>query len=466
MLFNSYEFIFLFLPLTFFVYFILNKKRLITLSKSWLVLTSLCFYAWWNVSYLPLILISVLVNFSLSLTMLNYDKYKKIYFSKKFIFIAGLVFNVALLGYFKYMDFFIGNVNFLFGFNVELLHIILPLAISFFTLQQVAYLVDAYEDLVQERNFLDYILFVSFFPQLISGPIVHHSEMMPQFNKLKNKIVNFNNIICGIFIFSLGLFKKVVIADTFALWATHGFSNSENITFLDSWVTSLSYTFQLYYDFSGYTDMAIGAALLFNIVLPINFNSPFKSLSIIEFWQRWHMTLTRFITTYMYTAMLKSFDKVTFNKAMAVTFFTMTIAGIWHGAAWTIMLFGMLHGLALVINHIWRKQKIKTNKFLAWFLTFNLVNISFVLFRAESYENAKDIIFGMFNILTFGLDDFDIQITLMIIAAFIVVFAFKNSIELIAKFKFSIYTLFWTIFMMFFSIILLSRPSEFIYFNF
>jgi len=399
MLFNSVEFIFLFLPFTFFVYFFLNRKRLLIASKAWLLFSSMFFYSWWNIIYLPLIITSIFVNFLISSNIINFDKNKKINFSKKKMLMIGLFFNIGLLGYFKYMDFFIENANFIFGTNIGLINLILPLAISFFTLQQIAFLVDSYEGLIKEKNFLNYATFVSFFPQLIAGPIVYHNEMMHQFTNLKKKVINYKNIITGLFIFSIGLFKKVVIADTFAAWATNGFDVSSSLNFFEAWFTSFSYTFQLYFDFSGYTDMAIGAALLFNINLPQNFNSPLKSTSIIEFWSRWHITLTRFITTYIYTPIVRSFENLSFSKAMIATFVTFLISGLWHGASWMFVIWGGLHGLALVINHIWRKKlKIKMNKFLAWVITFNFINFSLVFFRANNLDDAIKLLKGMTDV--------------------------------------------------------------------
>ena len=221
-------------------------------------------------------------------------------FSKKTLLTFSIVANIALLGYFKYTDFMIDNFNILTDANVPTLDLALPLAISFFTFQQISYLVDSYKQETKEYDFLNYALFVTFFPQLIAGPIVHHKEMMPQFAKTRNKVKNYRNIAMGLFIFSIGLFKKVVIADTFAVWATQGFDVATTLNLFEAWATSLSYTFQLYFDFSGYTDMAIGAALLFNIKLPINFNSPYKALGIQDFWRRWHITLSRFLKDYIY----------------------------------------------------------------------------------------------------------------------------------------------------------------------
>ena len=491
MLFNSYEFIFAFLPISFFVYFYLNSKKLTTAAKAWLVFTSLFFYSWWNIMYLPLILISILFNYTITNTMIEYDKSRRKYFSKKSLLHAGLLFNIGLLVYFKYMDFFISNTNTISGSDIELLHLALPLAISFFTLQQIAFLIDSYEGLVKEKNFLDYTIFVTFFPQLIAGPIVHHKEMMPQFANVRNKVKNYKNIAIGLFIFSIGLFKKVVIADTFAVWATQGFDVATTLNLFEAWATSLSYTFQLYFDFSGYTDMAIGAALLFNIKLPINFNSPYKATEMIDFWQRWHITLSNFITTYIYTPIIRSFDKLTFNKAMFATVVTFLIAGLWHGASWMFVIFGGLHGLGLITNHYWKKRKIKLNTVLAWFITFNFVNITFVFFRAKEWDDAVKVLGSMFSLDNIVLPNFlasklaflskygiefgalatnlsaagkDLIIWLLI--GFILILVFKNSMDKLKLFKPSAINSF--VFIMAFTISLykLSGYSEFLYFRF
>ena len=300
---------------------------------------------------------SIIVNYIVTYAMIDHDVSKKHYLSKKSLLQFGLLFNIGLLVYFKYMDFFITNTNSLFNTNIELLHLALPLAISFFTLQQIAFLIDSHEGLVKEKNLLNYIIFVTFFPQLIAGPIVHHKEMMPQFANIRNKVKNYKNVAIGLFIFNIGLFKKVVIADTFSVWATAGFDTALTLNLIEAWATSLSYTFQLYFDFSGYTDMAIGAALLFNIKLPINFNSPYKATGMIDFWQRWHITLSSFITTYIYTPLLRSFDNLTFHKAMFATVITFLIAGLWHGASWMFVIFGGLHGLGLITQSLLEKKE-------------------------------------------------------------------------------------------------------------
>ena len=255
MLFNSYEFIFLFLPVTFFIYFFLNKRKLSLASKVWLIFSNLLFYSWWNIIYLPLILASVLFNYVIGVFLSKQLKPTNV--SKKQLLVFGILINLSILGYFKYADFFIENINLVSGSTLSAFNLVLPLAISFFTFQQIAYLVDSYQGLVKERNLLNYITFVTFFPQLIAGPIVHHKEMMPQFSSVKNKIKNYENIAKGCFIFSIGLFKKVVIADTLFVYTSAGFNEPIALNLIEAWFTSLSYTFQLYFDFSGYSDMAI-----------------------------------------------------------------------------------------------------------------------------------------------------------------------------------------------------------------
>lgn len=486
MLFNSYEFIFFFLPITFFIYFYLNKKRLTEISKGFLVFASLFFYSWWNIAYLPLILISMLFNYVIGNQLSRYEKKKKCC-SKKSLLTIGIIVNLGLLGYFKYSDFFIENYNTVFDTDISLLHLALPLAISFYTFQQIAYLVDSYRNETKEYDFLNYAVFVTFFPQLIAGPIVHHSEMMPQFANVHNKVKNYHNIALGLFIFSMGLFKKVVIADSFAVWATNGFDVAEKLDMIQAWITSLSYTFQLYFDFSGYTDMAIGIALLFNIKLPINFNSPYKATSIQDFWRRWHMTLSRFLKDYVYIPL--GGNRKGEIRTYTNLFATFLLGGIWHGAGWTFVLWGALHGLALMIHRFWQKLGFKMHTLLAWFITFNFLNITWVFFRAKEFDDAIKVLKSMFTgtlILpapltsklsfltewgvTFGggwINDIknDPKIAIWITLGFILILFFKNSMQLRDKFKPNIvYMITTTLF--FLSIFLLYRKSEFIYFNF
>ena len=488
MLFNSYEFIFVFLPITFFIYFYLNHKRLIEASKGFLVFSSLFFYSWWNISYLPIILFSMLFNYVLGNSLTKETKDNKYKFSKKTILTFGVISNIVLLGYFKYTDFLIENFNFAFNTNVELLHLALPLAISFFTFQQIAYLVDSYRKETKEYDFLNYAVFVTFFPQLIAGPIVHHKEMMPQFSNIRSKIINYKNISMGLFIFSIGLFKKVVIADTFAVWATAGFDTATTLNLFEAWTTSLSYTFQLYFDFSGYTDMAIGLALLFNIRLPINFNSPYKATDMQDFWRRWHITLSRFLKDYIYIPLggNRKGNFRTYNNLMA----TFILGGIWHGAGWTFVFWGFLHGLALVLHRSWSKLGFKLWTWLAWLTTFNFINIAWVFFRAKEWDDAIKVLSGMFSldnivlseslhkylyrleyfsvefgtVLTFG-DTNELTIVWFVLS-FIIVTMIPSSVSYLKTLKFNLTSSIFTSILILISLFYVNNKSEFLYFNF
>jgi D-alanyl-lipoteichoic acid acyltransferase DltB (MBOAT superfamily) len=409
-------------------------------------------------------------NFATGRSLNKTCKNKSKGFSKKSILIFGIVFNLSLLGYFKYTDFLIENFNLAFNSNAELLNLALPLAISFFTFQQIAYLVDSYRQETKEYDFLNYALFVTFFPQLIAGPIVHHSEMMPQFANTRNKVKNYRNIAMGLFIFSIGLFKKVVIADTFAVWATQGFDVATTLNIFEAWATSLSYTFQLYFDFSGYTDMAIGLALLFNIRLPINFNSPYKATNIQDFWRRWHMTLSRFMRDYIYIPLggNKKSSFRTYNNLMA----TFVIGGLWHGAGWTFLFWGFLHGLALTIQKLWSKLGFELWSWLAWLITFNFVNIAWVFFRAKEWDDAIKVLNSMFNldniVLPFLLENIkgDGWTTLWILFGFVMTLMFKNSIQKINDFQLNYKTLFLAGFAFILGTLSLNKVTEFLYFNF
>jgi len=466
MLFNSYVFIFAFLPISFSLYFYLNTKSTL-LAKKFLVFASLFFYSWWNIFYLPIILGSMFFNYAIG-QQLNQQREK--IFSKKTTLILGILANLMLLGYFKYMDFFISNINLISDAKIPLLDLALPLAISFFTFQQVAYLVDSYRKETKEYDFLNYSLFVTFFPQLIAGPIVHHNEMMPQFAKRRNKVKNYKNIALGLFIFSIGLFKKVVIADVFAIWATKGFDGSEVLSIFEAWATSLSYTFQLYFDFSGYTDMAIGIALLFNIKLPINFNSPYKATSIQDFWRRWHITLSRFLKDYIYIPLGGNRKGELFTYAnLMITFI---LGGLWHGAGWTFIFWGFLHGMALVIHRIWSKLGFKLWTWLAWFITFNFINIAWIFFRAKEWNDAIKVLESMFAFDTY-IDNFNLLQFSWIMLAFLISLVLKNSFQIInTKYSKNI-ILFTTLLLFFLALLQLTniiiqedKVSEFLYFNF
>ena len=398
MLFSSYEFILLFLPVTLLVYYWLGSQHQFRVAIAWLVAASLFFYGWWNPAYLGLIIGSIFFNYSMGVALSGQGR-------SKALLVVGIATNLALLAYFKYTNFMIDNLNALFGTRVYVQDIILPLAISFFTFQQIAYLVDAYRGETREYNFMQYTLFVTFFPQLIAGPIVHHREMLPQFSRHITEQINPTNLMAGSVIFFIGLFKKVMVADNIAQFSTPVFSAVEHgmtPTFFEAWGAALAYTLQLYFDFSGYADMAIGIALMFGIRLPLNFNSPYKATSIIDFWRRWHMTLSRFLRDYIYIP-LGGNRKGRFRRHVNLMT-TMLLGGLWHGAGWTFVIWGGLHGLYLVINHMWRNLCAKmgmsgrstfAGRLLAGSITFLAVVVAWVFFRAESFDGAMAVLNGM-----------------------------------------------------------------------
>lgn len=480
MIFNSFEFLFLFLPITFVLYFFLNKWSF-TYSGVWLLIASLYFYNWWNPLYLPLILISLFVNYMIG----GYLSTRQNSYSRTTVFTIGILFNIGLLGYFKYYDFFASTVNSVFSTQIPVLNLLLPLAISFFTFQQIAYLVDAYRLEAAEYNFLQYGLFVLFFPQLIAGPIVQHKEIIPQFSCRENRRINYRNISLGIVIFAVGLFKKVVLADTFAVWANRGYDMTESLTLLDAWVTALSYTFQLYFDFSGYSDMAIGAALLFNIKLPVNFNSPYKAVDIQDFWRRWHITLSSFLTKYIYVPL--GGNKKSVPRTYINIFIVFLISGFWHGAGFTFILWGIFHGLASIICRFWKHAGFKMPALLAWFITFQFVNAAWVFFRAPSIEEALTVLKAMIGLngaplpkelepylATYwpgGYELFQLEGSLTILfsslaAGLVLTLLAKNSYELAHNFKPSFFYVIFISALLLYSFSQLQKVSEFLYFNF
>jgi D-alanyl-lipoteichoic acid acyltransferase DltB (MBOAT superfamily) len=413
MLFNSYEFIFFFLPIVLLGFYLIGKQGQHRIAIAWLVGASLFFYAWWNPAYLGLMLFSILFNYSIGISLgKTYDHN----LSKKVILTIGVAANLLVLGYFKYANFFIDNLNSATGGNIVLEQVILPLAISFFTFQQIAYLVDTYKGKTKEYNFLHYCLFVTFFPQLIAGPIVHHKEILPQFSKDTIYGLHSKHIAIGLTIFVLGLFKKVVIADGVSIYANPIFDAAEAgvvLTFFEAWVGAFAYTFQLYFDFSGYSDMAIGLSRMFGVRLPLNFNSPYKATSIIDFWRRWHITLSRFLKDYLYIPLGGGRKgKVRRNINLMIT---MVLGGLWHGAGWTFVLWGFMHGIYLIINHGWRalfkKKKTKVGSFFSWTITFLAVVVSWVPFRADSVNGVENILQAMIGLHGLSLPKFFIELS-------------------------------------------------------
>ena len=399
MLFHTYLFIFGFLPATLIAFFVaarINRK----LPVFVLIAASIVFYAYWMPAVTLLLLGSIVFNYLAGL-YLQSDRPKA---QRRIAVIATIAIDLGLLGFFKYANFFLGTVETLGGFEKLTLDIILPIGISFYTFTQIAYLVDSYKGEVKEKSFSSYVLFVTFFPHLIAGPVLHHKEMMPQFADPETYRFNWLKITLGALLFAIGLWKKVVFADTMAPWANEAFGAVATGAAPEGWTAwggALAYTFQIYFDFSGYSDMAVGIALMFGVKLPINFDSPYRSTSIVEFWRRWHMTLSRFLRDYLYIP-LGGNRNGDFDRYRNL-FLTMLLGGLWHGASWLFVVWGALHGLYLIVAHLSGQAGLKLSKlfgktaapFVGWALTMLAVIVAWVFFRATTMEAATSMLAGM-----------------------------------------------------------------------
>lgn len=391
MLFNSPEFIYFFMPFSIAAWWVLQRMNREQDAQWLVVICSIYFYGWWDIRYVPLLIGNALGNFYLG------QKISQI--KSKTLLAAGFIYNVGLLGYFKYTDFFIENWNVLAGSQSSLLHLILPLGISFFTFQVIAYLVDCYKGYVSDFNLRHFAFSISFYPHLIAGPILHYSDVMPQ---LRGRIVfDARQFSQGLFIFAVGLFKKSVIADRIAEKVNPLFAANAVLQFFESWVSAIGYGLQVYFDFSGYSDMAVGIGLMFGIILPQNFNSPYQANSIADFWKRWHMTLSRFLRDYVYTPL--GGNRNGFGWGLFAAAITMIIGGFWHGAAWTFLLWGVLHGLFIGLHRLWMKAGVRMAEPLAVAITFLSVTVAWVVFRAESVGQAISIWKGMIGLNGFAI---------------------------------------------------------------
>lgn len=431
MLFNSYQFIFIFMPVTIAGFFVLGMVSR-TWALRWIIFASLFFYAWWRPLNVLIIAPSILINFGLARALLRLGDDEKRAYASKMVLWLGIAFNVAFLGYFKYTDFVSATVNQVFGANLVLLHIILPLGISFITFQKIAFLIDVHAGRVKTFTFQDYCVFVLFFPQLIAGPIVHFREMVPQFHSAPYRFDK-ENFAVGLTLFFFGLFKKVIFADNIAPLITPIYQQADgggSISFLFAWLAALGFTLQIYFDFSGYSDMALGLARFFGIRLPQNFDSPLKASSIIDFWMRWHMTLTRFLTAYIYNPLMLSLTRRRAEKGhargganttlgafayliMFPTVLTFFLAGIWHGAGFGFIVFGLLHGIYLTINRAWRlvgprlwSDRARYDRFmkpLGIVLVVVAAAAANVFFRSSTIQGALNLLKGMIGFGGFEL---------------------------------------------------------------
>ncbi|MCF0186609.1 MAG: MBOAT family protein [Bacteroidaceae bacterium] len=392
MLFNSQEFLLFFLPFVLIGYYVLVHFKLYTVAKVFLLVDSLFFYGYQTSIYLLLLISSIAINFlfyRLIRKQLSLGKQSK----AKVVMILGVGLNLASIFYFKYFDFFITNVNLIFKWDVTLLNVVLPLGISFFTFQQVSFLVDTYKGEVDEFSFLDYSLFVSFFPQLIAGPIVLHKDLIGQFSDENRFKFKSENMLVGIRYFVIGLFKKTMVADRLSLLVAYGYKHDSQLSSFAAALVILSYTLQIYFDFSGYSDMAIGLAKMLGFDIPHNFEEPYKAKNISEFWKRWHMTMTRFFTQYVYFPL--GGNRKGMARTCLNTMIVFALSGLWHGAGWTFVVWGVMHGVALCFHRLAKNVIQKIPSFITFVATFAFVNLAWVFFRAETFLSAKNLIYSL-----------------------------------------------------------------------
>lgn len=497
MLFNSYVFIFIFLPITIFGWYLLNNMRLYKPAKAFLAGMSLFFYAYFNVAYLLIIVISILVNYLISLYL-----EKENHINNRIIMLIGIMFNLGILFYYKYYDFFVSNINALFKTDWSMKNILLPLGISFFTFQQLSFVIDRCRATTRHYAFVDYVTFVTFFPQLVAGPIVMYDEMMPQFENTDKRRFDPENFYKGILLFSIGLGKKVLLADVMAGVANFGFTNMVFMDSISTFLCGLAYAFELYFDFSGYSDMAIGLGRMFNIELPVNFNSPYKATSIKDLWNRWHITLSRFFVRYVYIPLGGSRKGRT--RTMVNLFIIFALSGLWHGAAWTYVIWGVMQGVIMIWDNLYLigvkgvdkkgDPKIGIPKIVGQFFTFNYFLLTLFVFRSESMDGLVQAFKNLFGFRYTGylpklivntdipevymlkeiitmkmpemMDAFNLIVFIFMLIVCIYIITRRNAIELVDNYysqkKFGVYCLL----IMAWSIVSFSQVSTFIYFNF
>ncbi len=410
MVFNSYGFILIFLPLTFFAFALAHRFGGWTAAFNVLAIASLVFYAQWSLTLLGILLVSVVSNFVVGNILIFATRVGKPALT---LLISTIVGNILTLGYFKYSNFFIDIANQISGSGYTHLDIILPIGISFYTFIQIGFLIEAYAGKAEQPTFMRYLMFSTFFPCVTAGPLVLQREIFDQMKNRTDRALDFSRIAAGMTMFSIGMFKKVMLADSIAPYANttfDGVAQGQSIEIMAAWAGAVAYTLQLYFDFSGYTDMALGLAAIFGITLPLNFNSPFKALSISDFWQRWHMTMTRFFTTYVYSplamsgmrrAMTGGYSPVrNFMVSGALPIFiTMLIAGVWHGSGWVFVIYGLLHGTAIAVNNAWKQfNGPQLPPVAAWLLTMSVVVSGLVIFRSPDVTTALTILSSMWGI--------------------------------------------------------------------
>ncbi len=477
MIFNSYMFILFFLPATVFFYTFAGKYKNTLIPNIVLLAASYAFVAYAGPVHALILLVSTVVNYLLS-KAINAKS-----LNAKSLLIAGICFNIVLLGYFKYTGFLMNNIASVLGNDVSAIKIIFPIGISFYTFQQIAFLVDTYRKEVPEYSLIEYFLFTAYFPKVIQGPIVYHNELMPEFKQKDKKKFDIECFSSGLMLFAIGLSKKVLIADNFGKIVDYGFGNIASLNSFEAVLVIFGYTLQIYFDFSGYCDMAVGISKMMNIDLPMNFNSPYKALNITDFWKRWHITLTRFLTKYIYIPLggNRKGKYKTYLNIMIV----FIISGIWHGAGYTFIIWGAIHGVANIVYRLTGKTYDKIPRFIQWFATFIFVSAAWVFFRAGSASEALSL-FGRLFAGGYGINaelaetllqptvinvfsqflPFNIVATALFLAAIFTVAVLPNSSDIVKAFKPTFRNWAFTLFLLLVSILSISGVSTFLYSNF
>lgn len=475
MIFSTYQFIFLFLPVTFFGYFILNRFRLYSVSKIWLVVASLYFYGQGSPDFFPFFLASITGNYIVGIAMTKMEGNQSV--QRKILLGVGLAGNIGLLGYYKYTDFFIENYNLLTGSDYALKHIVLPIGISFFTFQLIAFLVDSYRGETKQYDIINYLLFITFFPQLIVGPIIHHAEIVPQFEDERNLKLNYDNIARGLFLFAIGCAKKILLADPMTTNAQSFFNSvPDDPGLLLTWFSAIEYTISYYFDLSGYADMAIGLGLMFNIHIPQNFDSPYKARNFQDYWRRWHITLSRFLSTYIFRSVYKRDCK--WRNYYIATMATFFVSGFWHGAGWTFIVWGLVNGF-FVCTASWMKRKgWSFPAWLAYPLTALGVILARVLFVSNSFTDAWNVYRGMVNFASLGSGLSEALAAvwnfvkwhkssgLILVIGIIICWFLPSSKKMTEKFKPSVWTALYAGGLMLICVMQMNKVVQFLYFQF
>lgn len=476
MIFSTYTFIFVFLPIVFLGYRLLNFFKFYPVAKLWLVLASFFFYAQGSPTFVLIFAAAVFFNYVIGNLMMKADGPHALR-NKRLLLVIGLVQNVGLLGYYKYTNFMIDNYIAVTGNEVSFINIALPIGISFFTFQLIAYLVDCYKGLAEEHSVIDFLVFITFFPQLIVGPIVHHSDVVPQFKDDKQPLFNKFNVMLGIFIFSIGCAKKVVLADPLTVFAESYYTDIYSADIQTAWVAVVCYTFSYYFDLSGYADMAIGLGLFFNIKLPQNFMSPYKARNFRDYWQRWHITLSKFLGDYVFRTFFKKGDSsFKFYFAVMMTFF---VSGFWHGAGYNFILWGIINGLFVCAAHFMRRNNMALPFVIAWPLCFAGVIGTRILFVSSNTAQAVDVMKMLFDFSSFkGLSLYEMMytnltfvaynlytISILVVAMCIAFFA-KNTTQITENFRPSIKYAVWGAVLFVLALFHMTAVSDFLYFQF